>query len=188
MDGYEGPINVRFENLPPGFSAPPTTIESGQSSTDVALFAEGDATPPAAPMPLRLIAEADIAGERIRKEATGETPKTMEPGDIVAFTEQAEVTVQPGRQVRLTVHIERRRGFMGRIPLEVRGLPHGVRVLDIGLNGILVNENEVRRTIVLYAEPWVAASSRPIAVLARREGKNTEHAAKAVILKVLTAP
>ena len=55
---------------------------------------------------------------------------------------------------------------------------------DIGLNGILVNEREVRRTFVIYAEPWVAASAHPFVVIARREGKNTEHAAKAVILKV----
>ena len=184
LDGYEGPIDVHFENLPPGFSAPPTTIEAGQSSTDIALYADVDAKTPPAAMPMRLVAEATVAGDNIRKETTGETPKTMGAGDIVTFTEQTEVAVQPGHQVTLTVHIERRRGFTGRVPLEVRGLPHGVRVLDIGLNGILVNENEVRRAIVIYAEPWVEASTRPIVVLARREGKNTEHAAKAVILKV----
>jgi len=184
LDGYEGPIDVHFENLPPGFSAPPTTIEAGQTTTDVALYADVDAKTPPAAMPLRLVAEATVAGDKIRKETTGETPKTMDPGDIVTFTEQTEVALEPGHQVTLTVQIERRRGFTGRVPLEVRGLPHGVRVLDIGLNGILVNENEARRAIVIYAEPWVAASSRPIVVLARREGKNTEHAAKAVILKV----
>ena len=75
-------------------------------------------------------------------------------------------------------------GFRGRIPLDVRGLPHGVRVLDIGLNGILVNENETRRTMVIYAEPWVRAQSHPIVVFARREGKNSEHAAKSVLLKI----
>ena len=68
--------------------------------------------------------------------------------------------------------------------MEVRGLPHGVRVLDVGLNGILINENETRREMVIYAEPWVEPMAHPFVVLARREGKNTEHAAKAVILKV----
>ena len=51
--------------------------------------------------------------------------------------------------------IERRNGFKGRVPLDVRGLPHGVRVLDIGLNGVLITERETTRTIVIYAEPWV---------------------------------
>jgi hypothetical protein len=80
--------------------------------------------------------------------------------------------------------IERRAGFTGRIPLEVKGLPHGVRVLDIGLNGILITETETRRTIQIYAEPWVEAVDHPIVVLAKREGKNTEHGAKSVLLKI----
>jgi len=184
LDGYEGPINVRFEDLPPGFSAPATTIEAGQTSTSLALYADEGAKTPARPQPLRLSAHAVIDGEKIVKEATGAAPKTMDPGDIVTFTEEGAVTIAPGRQAKLTVHIERRHGFVGRVPLEVRGLPHGVRVLDIGLNGILVNENEVRRTVVLYAEPWVEASSHPLVILAKREGKNTEHAAKSVLLTV----
>jgi hypothetical protein len=82
------------------------------------------------------------------------------------------------------VHIERRAGFTGRVPLEVKGLPHGVRVLDIGLNGILITEKETRRTIVLHAESWVEPTEHPFVILAKREGKNSEHAAKSVLLKV----
>jgi hypothetical protein len=94
------------------------------------------------------------------------------------------VTVKPGGEVRLTVAIERRNGFAGRVPLEVRGLPHGVRVLDIGLNGILITEKESRRTIVIYCEPWVKPTEHPFVVLSRREGTNVEHAAGSVLLKV----
>ena len=85
------------------------------------------------------------------------------------------------------VHIDRRNGFKGRVPVEVRGLPHGVRVLDIGLNGILITEKETTRTIVIYAEPWVEPMAHPIVVLARSERKGTEHAAKSVLLKVVPA-
>ena len=46
--------------------------------------------------------------------------------------------------MRLTVKVERRNGFKGRIPLDVQGLPHGVRVLDVGLNGILVTQRRRR--------------------------------------------
>ncbi len=66
----------------------------------------------------------------------------------------------------------------------MRGLPHGVRVLNIGLNGILITERETSREVVLYAEPWVKPMERPIVVLAKREGANTEHAAKSVLLKI----
>jgi hypothetical protein len=70
------------------------------------------------------------------------------------------------------------------VPVEVRGLPHGVRVLHVGLNGILITERETSREVVLYAEPWVKPMEHPIAVLAKREGKNTDHGARSVLLKV----
>ena len=85
----------------------------------------------------------------------------------------------------MTAAIERRNRFAGRVPLDVKGLPHGVRVLDIGLNGILITEKESNRTFVIYAEPWVEPMEHPFVVLARREGKNTEHAARSVVLKVV---
>jgi hypothetical protein len=93
--------------------------------------------------------------------------------------------VRPGQQVRLTARIERRNGFSGRVPLDVRGLPHGVRVLDIGLNGILITPGETSRTMVIYAEPWVQPTTHPFVVLARSERKGTEHAAPSVRLRVV---
>jgi hypothetical protein len=82
------------------------------------------------------------------------------------------------------VKIERRNGFKGRVPVEVRGLPHGVHVLDVGLNGILITEAETSRTFVIYAEPWVQPTTHPFVVLARSERKGTEHAARSVLLRV----
>jgi WD40 repeat protein len=187
IDGYEGPIAVRFEGLPPGFSAPATTIPAGENSTAFALYADPTAATPRKAPPLKLIAEAVVEGKKVVKEVTGGTPSAVDPGEILTMTQQSEVTIEPGGQTRLTVMVERRNKFTGRIPLDVKGLPHGVRVLDIGLNGILITERETTRTIVLYAEPWVEPQDHPIVVLARREGKNTEHAAKSVLLKVRTA-
>jgi len=185
FDGYEGPIALRFENVPPGLHIPPTVIEAGQATTAVALYAERDANDPAQPQPLKLVAEAALDGHKQVKEATGKAPKISDAGEIVTFTEESEITVKPGGIVKVTVNIERRKGFAGRVPVDVKGLPHGVHVLDIGLNGILITERETRRTIVLQAERWVQPSAHPIVVLAKREGKNTEHAAKAVLLKIV---
>jgi WD40 repeat protein len=184
FDGYDGPISVRFTNLPPGLACPPTVIEAGHYATTVGVFAQGDAPEPPKKMRLRLVGEATIDGQKQMKEALGVNPTITDPGDIVTTTEESEVSLRPGEQVKLTVHIERRNGFAGRVPVEVRGLPHGVHALDIGLNGILVNENETRRTVVIYAEPWVQPGAHPFVVLARREGKNTEHGARSVLLKV----
>src|SRR5206468_943521 len=84
-----------------------------------------------------------------------------DPGEIVTTTGESEVTVRPGGEVRLTVKVERRKGFKGRVPVDVQGLPHGVRVLDIGLNGILITEQETSRTVVIHAEPWVEPMAHP---------------------------
>jgi hypothetical protein len=185
LDGYEGPIALRLENLPPGFSAPATTIPAGENSTAFSLYADASAVNPGKAPPLKLVARATIDGREVIKAATGGLPTVQEPGDIMTTTELPEVTVRPGQQVTVTAHVERRNGFTGRIPLDVRGLPRGVRVLDVGLNGILVTERETTRTFVIYCEPWVQAQEHPFVVLARQESKNREHAAKSVLLKIV---
>jgi hypothetical protein len=184
IDGFDGPIKIHVKNLPPGFHMPDTTIEAGTYATTVALFADANAKlPDKAPAPI-LEGSTYATGIPFAFIGNFDLPKLIEPGDIVTTTAESEVSIRPGGQTKMLVKIERRNGFKGRVPLDVKGLPHGVRVLDIGLNGILVNENETSRTVVLYAEPWVQAMDHPFVVLARREGKNTEHAAKAVMLKV----
>jgi len=188
LDGFDGKIDVRLDNLPPGFSAPASNILPADNGTTIAVAAEPTATnPPAGAPSLKVVARATIDGQEVVREATGGPPKVSDGGNIVTTTGQLEVTVRPGGQTQLTVTVERRNGFAGRIPLDVRGLPHGVRVLDIGLNGILITEKETTRTIVIYAEPWVEPAAHPFVVLARSERKGTEHAAKSVLLKVTPA-
>ena len=180
-DGFDGPIKLKLEGLPQGFHAPETFIEGNQTSTAFALFANPDAAvPPDASV--KLVAIATIGGKDITHVVPLAAPKVVEPGDIVTTTKQAEVVVKPGQQTTFVVEIERRNKFGGRVPVEVRGLPHGVRVLNIGLNGILLTERDTAREVVLYAEPWVKPMAHPIVVTAKREGKNTDHAAKSVLL------
>ena len=183
-DDFDGTIQVKVDNLPTGFSAPPSFIEAGQTSTSFALFADAGAIADAKRPGLKLVASAQIDGKMVTHEALGGVPNVVEPGDIITTVSQESVTIRPGREARLLVHVERRNGFKGRIPLEVSGLPHGVRVLNIGLNGILVTERDTSREIVIYAEPWVQPMEHPFVVLAKREGKSTDHAAKSVLLKI----
>jgi hypothetical protein len=184
IDGFNGRVDLKLENVPAGFSAPATNVLPDENTTALAFSAEPSAKDAAGMPPLKLVARAAIDGKEVVREAAGGLPKAVDPGDIVTTTEQAEVTLRPGGTARLTVQIERRGDFKGRVPLELRGLPHGVRVLDIGLNGILITEKETRRTVELYAEPWVQPTEHPIVVLARHEGKKTEHAAKSVLLRI----
>jgi hypothetical protein len=183
LDGFDGPVALALEGLPAGFSAPETFIEAGQTTTAFALFTAPTATVPAKPQ-FKLVAKAAIAGKDVTREAAGTLPKAIDVGDIVTTVREKEITIRPGKETRFTVDIARQGKFAGRVPVEVRGLPHGVRVLNVGLNGILVTERDTSREVVLYAEPWVKPMEHPIVVLAKREGKNTEHAAKSVLLKV----
>jgi hypothetical protein len=183
IDGFDGPIDVRFDGLPTGFTAPPTRIEAGQTTTSVALSAATDASAAGMTQP-RLVAKAEIGGKEVTHEVTVGSPKVVDGGDIVTTTNTSAVSITPGRETRFVVTIERRNKFAGRVPLDVRGLPHGVTVQNLGLNGILITEKETRREIVLRAEPWVQPMEMPIVVLARHERKGTEHAAGSVQLKV----
>ena len=126
-----------------------------------------------------------IGGKEVTREVPLALPAKLGTGrhhhDACA---SRSVTIQPGKETRFTVDIERQGKFAGRVPIEVKGLPHGVRVLNIGLNGILITERETSREVVLYAEPWVKPMEHPIVVLARREGTTGEFAAKPLTLEV----
>jgi hypothetical protein len=184
LDGYEGPIRVKLENLPPGFESAPTIIEAGQTTAAFPLYAAADVKVPGKSERLKLAATATIDGKMIAHEFTGNLPKLLEAGDLATFTNVQELTIKPGESTKMLVTIERRNGFKGRVPIDVRGLPRGVRVLNIGLNGILITERDTQREIVLHAEPWVQPTERPMIVIATREGKPPEHGAKPVLLKV----
>ncbi len=185
FDDYEGPIRVRLTGLPPGLHCPETIISAGQINTALTLSADADAPEPAKTVSLKLIAEATIDGRHIQSEKTGGAPKLLPMGDLTAATVESQVAIKPGDQVWVTAQIDRRNGFKGRVPLDVRGLPHGVRVLDVGLNGIMITENEKSRRFALFAETWVEPLTLPIVVVARNEKKGMEIAAKPVVLEVM---
>lgn len=179
-DGHAEPIHVRFASVPAGLLAPPAVIPTGENSTVFTLFAEPKATLPTGLPPLELIVKA---GDVERRLNVGKVT-LVEPGEIVTQTSESAIRLVPGGTTTLSVQIERRGDFKGRVPLDVRGLPHGVRVLDIGLNGILITEGETRRTMTLYCEPWVEPRTLHPAVVARSEKSGREYAARAVELTI----
>jgi hypothetical protein len=73
--------------------------------------------------------------------------------DLVMTAETREVTLEPGATAEIAVSIARQPDFRGRVPVEVRNLPPRVRVLDVGLNGVLITEDESRRSFTLEALP-----------------------------------
>ena len=90
--------------------------------------------------------------------------------DIKVTTDRTQVTLQPGGEATIEVSVERRGKFGKRVPIDVRNLPYGVRVQDVGLNGVLVTEEESRRKFTLYCEPWVKPQERNFFVVGVVEG------------------
>ena len=104
-------------------------------------------------------------------------------GDVTVRAMAEKVEIAPGSRAKVPVRIERHNGFAGRVPLDVRGLPQGVRVLDIGLNGVLVPPNQTERTLEIEVDPWLEPVTLPFVVTARKEGQ-AEFVGKPVTLVI----
>jgi len=175
LDGFDGPIHVRMEGLPPGIAADPAVIPANGVSATLTLTARADASTPApetAPR-IRVTGGARSGGRQVTRaispEGGSHRVALLPSPDVTVQTDLREVTLRPGEQVDVTALIARHHGFAGRVPIEVRNLPFGVRVLDVGLNGVLVTEQETRRRFVLMAEPWAPPVTRPFYAVARVE-------------------
>jgi len=151
MDGFEGPIEVRLEDLPAGLHAAAAVIGKGQISATVPLSAE-IAAKLAGAIPLRVTGRSPV-GQREVPEDPLRLISLMPRPDLVMTAETKEVTLAPGGTAEITVSIARQGEFRGRVPVEVRNLPPRVRVLDVGLNGVLIGETESRRSFTIEALP-----------------------------------
>ena len=188
-DGFDGPIDVELHDLPPGLTATPGRIPAGADTTVLMLAAADDAsferqTASQRSMfskelhvtgvaSLKLVGRAAIDGVTVTHEAEMTDPIgviALAPApDLVITTTAQQIEVSAGQEVTLTVNVERHNGFTGRVPISVMNLPHGVRVNDIGLNGVMITEQETTRTVHIVVEPWVQAQTQPILVVGRVE-------------------
>jgi hypothetical protein len=99
-----------------------------------------------------LFTEADVAG---KPQGDGKT-SPLKP---------VEITIAPGGRVPAWLRVDRR-GNDALIGLDVEGLPHGVIVDSIGLNGVQIRAGENEREIFLSCAKWVQEQDRLIHVVA----------------------
>jgi hypothetical protein len=84
----------------------------------------------------------------------------------------------------MTLAVKRSPAFKGRGPIEVQNLPQGVRVLNIGLNGVLITEAQTERSVFLLAEPWARPMVRPFYAVAQAESAGTQDSSPPIELIV----
>jgi hypothetical protein len=193
LRGFDSPIDIAVKGLPNGVSASQAQILPGQVSTMVVLTAAPDAVADAHPVAIQFVGHATVDGHELVRVANQEGGKdeplqlasiTPNP-DVTVTTEAKEVALEPGKEVTVTLKVDRHNGFTGRVPCLIENLPPGVRVVNVGLNGVLVTEKQTSRTFTLRAEDWAAPIDRPIYVVALVESNSpTSHPSPPILLKV----
>jgi hypothetical protein len=193
-DGFDAAVEVVVEGLPPGITATPARIEGNELGGILALSA--DSTAPAFSPPTWRVVAREVADESgahqgppQRREIDPGGPAggwitVTAPPNLKVAARPGRVVIRPGERVPMTLAVERAPGFAGRVPIDVKNLPQGVRVLDIGLNGVLVTETQTERSMFLLAEPWVRPMVRPFYAVAKAESAGTDDSSPPIELVI----
>ncbi|MEZ5432735.1 MAG: c-type cytochrome domain-containing protein [Verrucomicrobiales bacterium] len=193
LDGFSGEITAEIMGLPPGFSATsPIVIEAGQFSALGAVYASRDAKAPTAAQTQSvklLLTGRSETGQALRHELSGALgefklgppaklriavfPDGQSGAPVTPPGKHLTLTIQPGQTITAKVQAERL-DFKERIELGKedagRNLPHGSYVDNIGLNGLLIVEDQTERQFFITAAKWLPASERLFFIKASADG------------------
>jgi hypothetical protein len=173
-DGFDGPIRVEFANVPAGFTiTSPVDVDPGHLTAEATLFAaEGAKAGPGQWRAMTITATAQAGGKELTRAVqpfnavnVGAKPKfqlVLEPGSeevlkhapVLAPEKRLELTIAPGETLPAMLRVVRH-SETNFINLDVDGLPFGVIVDNIGLNGVQVRPGENEREIFLACARWV---------------------------------
>jgi hypothetical protein len=190
MDDFNGAINVALDNLPAGLKATSGVIAPGQVRTTLLISAAVDATLSTA-VPLKVVGRAENLAHFADPEDTLKLISLMPKSDVMMTSRTKEVEIEAGKTAEISVEIERQNGFGGRVPVAVMNLPPRVKLVDIGLNGVLINETETHRTFTIEALPNVEPIEQLIYVagdIETRSDLQSAYAAPQAILLKVKAP
>ena len=191
--GFDGPVEITVKGLPRAITAGPATIAAGQTSTVLVLTAAPDRALDEHPTPIQIVGRATVEGHDLVRVANRETDRDeplqlasiVPPPDVVVSAESNQLTLEPGKEITVRLNVERHNGFKGRVPCTVQNLPFGVRVVNVGLNGVLVTEAQSSRTFTLRAEDWAKPVSQPIYIVGEVESNSsTMHPSAPLMLRV----
>ncbi|MEZ6126527.1 MAG: c-type cytochrome domain-containing protein [Planctomycetaceae bacterium] len=181
IDGYEGPITISAADLPPGFGfSGPIEIENGQLKAFGTLYASTDATAPTDEQvkAIRFVATtANDSGTAVREQevarmeelklvdetklrvvvSAAQPAADSKPGPVNP-AEPVVLKIRPGETISAWLQLERVK-HDGVVSLgkedSGRNLPHGVYVDNIGLNGLLLLNDQNQREFFITASKIV---------------------------------
>ncbi len=192
IDDFDGPIRVNIKGMPAGYSVTtPLVIEAGQIDALGVIAADAGAVAPPADSAsaIKVTATARVADRDVTHDvnnlgtiklapaakfrvsigaAAGGPQPTSSPGH-----EPLEFMIEPGQTITLSVKIERH-GFGGQVFFGTEGagrnLPFGTIVDNLGLNGLLVLENQPERTFFVTSDRATAEQVRHFHLTTGAEG------------------
>ena len=169
-DGFDASVQITPQDLPAGYDVAGVTVPAQSDFMRFALAAAPDAATLPWEQNLRFLATAVQNGKPITRETSLDHVEVVHAqADLSVIADAEEIVLRPGETYRLNVRLARHNGFTSRVPLDAINLPFGVRVLDTGLNGVLVREGETERSMEIYVEPWVEPVSATVFAQARIE-------------------
>ena len=189
-EGFTGPIDVQFEGLPEGMSGTIGTVPAGEKSVTLLLKAESDVNLPEGWSRYRIKGKAQIGEALVTRVADGgdllKLVSFMPGPDIKVSVRNERIRLTPGGTAKVTVAVERFNGFKGRVKFNIQNLPYGVRVTDVGLNGIMIPEKNTELTFTLECGHDVKPTERNIYAVGLVEALvTTEHPSAAVPFEVV---
>lgn len=189
-EGFDGPIQVAFEGLPEGIAGTSGIIKPGEDSVTLILSHRTGSKIDNNWARYRIVADAKVGDERALRVANGgdylKVISLMPQPDIKVYVKNPKVTLTSGGEAKVTLAIERQNGFKGRVLFRLQDLPFGVRPVNVGLNGIMIAENETERTFTLDSRPWVKPVTKAIYAIGQVEALvQTEHPSVPITLEIV---
>ena len=198
QDGYDGEVVFELDVLPDGIHSNfPVRIQPGQSFATGNIWADADAPDIEKSIAPRVNARATIDGRMVERNAGVAGKLTLKDRpeatlEIVrdskdnSGSDTSTIQIRRGETISLVVKVDRKEAFTKEIPLgkeqSGRNMPHGVYVDNIGLNGLLVRQNESERQFFVTADPVAELGVRDFFLTGAIDGNITSRPVKIEVL------
>ncbi|WP_437185091.1 c-type cytochrome domain-containing protein [Planctomicrobium sp. SH668] len=182
FDQFDGPITVEITGLPPSMKFHnPLVVQEGQLEAFGAISVSADAASltPEQIQGIKIIAKGTVNGNEVVHDVASFEELNVEENRVFTVAVAAaeggavplevedgkpqEFEIHPGETIMLKV-VAKRDGFADLIQFgnadSGRNLPHGVIVDNIGLNGLMMLEQQSEQIFFLTCADWVPEQSR----------------------------